>query len=124
MDPGLTIQQSAGKTGLSVYTIRYYERAGLLESVGRAQNGHRRFSDADIGRLEFIKCLRSTGMPIAEIQRYMELYRSGDRTTGERLELLEAHQRRIKRRMAELGQNLKKIEWKIGYYRSLGRKSG
>jgi len=124
MKTGLTIQQSAQKTGLSAYTIRYYERAGLLESVGRADNGHRRFSDGDIGRLEFIKCLRSTGMPIAEIQRYMTLYRQGDRTLSARLDLLESHHQRIRRKMTELNQNLKKIEWKINYYRSLGRKSG
>jgi DNA-binding transcriptional MerR regulator len=124
MKSGMTIQQSAEKTGLSVYTIRYYERAGLIQSVRRADNGHRRYTEEDIGRLEFVKCLRSTGMPIAEIQRYIDLLRTGDRTLGDRLELLEAHHRRIKRKMTELNQNLKKIEWKIEHYRTLAVKSG
>jgi DNA-binding transcriptional MerR regulator len=119
MANGLTIQQSAEKTGLSVHTIRYYERIGLLPSVGRADNGHRRYSDDDIGWIEFVKCLRSTGMPISEMQRYVELQKGGDATLGDRLVLLEKHRVRIEENIGLLRGFLERIKGKISYYRGV-----
>jgi DNA-binding transcriptional MerR regulator len=119
METGLTVQQASEKTGLSAHTIRYYERIGLIPSIERAANGHRRYSEDDIGWIEFLKCLRSTGMPISEMQRYVELQQEGDATLHDRLALLEAHRRRIKAKIKELNDFLERIEWKIGYYQGL-----
>jgi DNA-binding transcriptional MerR regulator len=119
MEVGLTVQEASDKTGLSAHTIRYYERIGLLPSIERAENGHRRYSEDDIGWIEFLKCLRSTGMPISEMQRYVELQQAGDSTLDDRLALLEAHRRRIKAKMRELNRFLDRIEGKIGYYQEL-----
>jgi DNA-binding transcriptional MerR regulator len=119
MEVGLTVQEASDKTGLSAHTIRYYERIGLLPSIERAKNGHRRYSEDDIGWIEFLKCLRSTGMPISEMQRYVELQQAGDSTLDDRLALLEAHRRRIKAKMRELNRFLDRIEGKIGYYQEL-----
>jgi DNA-binding transcriptional MerR regulator len=124
MNAGLTVQQSAQKTGLSVHTIRYYERVGLIPSVRRAGNGHRRYTEDDIGWIEFVKCLRSTGMPISEVQRYVKLMMRGDGTYADRMALLDGHRKRIKGKMQELNGFLRKIEWKIEYYRGLQEKSG
>jgi DNA-binding transcriptional MerR regulator len=119
METGLTVQEAAQKTGLSAHTVRYYERIGLIPSIQRATNGHRRYSEADIGWIEFLKCLRSTGMPISEMQRYVELQQEGDSTLQERLALLEAHRCRIKAKIRELNSFLKRVEGKIGYYQGL-----
>lgn len=119
MEIGLTVQQASDKTGLSAHTIRYYERIGLLPSIERASNGHRRYSEDDIGWIEFLKCLRSTGMPISEMQRYVELQQEGDSTLHGRLALLEAHRRRIKIKIRELNNFLERIEGKIGYYQEM-----
>jgi DNA-binding transcriptional MerR regulator len=119
MQEELTVQQTADRTGLSAHTIRYYERVGLIPSVQRASNGHRRYSEDDIGWIEFLKCLRSTGMPISEMQRYVELQQEGDTTLGDRLALLESHRRRIKSKIRELNSFLERIEGKIGYYQGL-----
>ncbi len=118
MTDGLTIQESAAKTGLSAHTIRYYERIGLIPSVYRAGNGHRRYSEGDLGWLEFVKCLRSTGMPISEMQRYMELQKKGDGTVKDRLELLVKHRERITENIALLNGFLDRIEKKIAWYTS------
>ena len=119
MKRGLTVQQTAEKTGLSEHTIRYYERIGLIPSINRAENGHRRYSENDIGWIEFLKCLRSTGMPIAEMQRYVGLKQEGDSTLHDRLALLEAHRRRILAQIDDLNRLLERVELKIGYYQSL-----
>lgn len=118
MEATLTVQQVAAKTGLSPHTIRYYERIGLIPSIGRAANGHRRYSANDVGWIEFLKCLRSTGMPLAEMQRYVALQQMGEMTVADRLALLEAHRDRLQAQIHQLHTFLEKIESKIRYYRS------
>ncbi len=113
-----TIQQVAEETGLSRHTLRYYERIGLIDSVERAATGHRRYSEYDIGVIEFLTHLRSTGMPIADMQRYMALARDGVATAEERLRLLEEHRDRVAARMEELEVNFARIERKISNYRA------
>jgi DNA-binding transcriptional MerR regulator len=119
MDVYLTIQEVADRTGLSTHTLRYYERIGLIHPVDRASSGHRRYSASDVGWLDFMRCLRSTGMPIREVKRYSELFAEGDRTLAERRALLEAHRRRIEEDMRELAKNLEAIKYKIAYYDQL-----
>ncbi len=116
MEPSLTVRQVAARTGLSPHTIRYYERIGLIPSVGRAANGHRRYSANDIGWIEFLKCLRSTGMPLAEMRRYVALQQMGEMTVSDRLALLEAHRDRLQDQIQQLHMFLEKIESKIRYY--------
>lgn len=112
----LTIQDVAEATGLSVHTLRYYERIGLIHSIGRAQNTHRRYSMDDVGWIEFLKKLRATGMPIHQMQRYAELQRMGDETLPERLEMLKELRRSVEAHMAELQEHLKIIRYKIELY--------
>src|ERR1700743_273540 len=76
LEPGLPIAHAARTSGLSVHTLRYYERAGLIGDVDRASSGHRRYSDADMAWVEVIRCLRETGMPIARIRRAAESVRA------------------------------------------------
>ncbi len=118
METGLTVHEVANETGLCAHTIRYYERIGLIPPVERASNGHRRYSEEDVRWIEFLKCLRATGMPISEMQRYVTLQRQGDRTLRDRLALLEAHKRRIEARLRELNLFLDRIEQKIAWYQS------
>jgi DNA-binding transcriptional MerR regulator len=115
----LTIQQVAQATGLSVYTLRYYERIGLIHQIGRAGNTHRRYSTDDIGWIDFLTKLRSTGMSIQEMQTYAELQRQGDDTLPERLEMLKALRRRVESHIDELNDHLKIIRGKIDYYGEL-----
>lgn len=115
----LTIQQVAAVTQLSTYTLRYYERIGLLAPVERASSGHRRYSSQDIAWINFLTRLRATGMPIREMQRFAELRRQGDRTLTQRRQLLESHQRRVYQQINELTQNLKVIQEKIQHYQEL-----
>ncbi len=65
----LTIAEAAQQSGLSAHTLRYYERAGLLEA-NRAANGHRHYTDEDLQRVGFVQKLRATGMPIRDVRRY------------------------------------------------------
>jgi DNA-binding transcriptional MerR regulator len=116
---GLTIAEVAERTGLTRHTLRYYERDGLMLDVGRADSGHRRYSESDLGWIELITKLRSTGMPIRDVRRYAEMVRAGDGNEEERLALLREHRERVRARLAELAAHLDAIEFKIGFYAGL-----
>lgn len=115
----LTIQQVAEETGLSVHTLRYYERIGLIHPIDRAQNTHRRYTMDDVGWIEFLNKLRATGMSIQQMQRYAELQRMGDDSLSERVEMLCALQEEAETRMNDLMEHLKVIRYKIGIYQSI-----
>lgn len=114
----LTIAEVADRTGLTAHTLRYYERDGLMLEVGRATSGHRRYTERDLGWIELITKLRSTGMPIREVRAYAELVRAGDGNEVERLRLLLDHRERVRRQLAEVTDHLRAIDYKIGFYQN------
>jgi DNA-binding transcriptional MerR regulator len=119
METELTIQQVAARTGLSVHTLRYYERNGLLEPINRAANGHRRYSSEDITRIEFLTKLRTTGMPIRQMQQFATLFRQKPDAIAQRRAILEAHELAVEKHIQELTHNLEVIQWKIQHYKEL-----
>jgi DNA-binding transcriptional MerR regulator len=119
MNQRYSIQEVADKTGLSAHTLRYYERIGLIDSVSRADNGHREYSPDDLGWIEFLKKLRTTGMPIRTMQRYAALQAEGEHTVFERLAILREHRDKIKADLDELMQYLDVIEYKVQFYQQV-----
>jgi DNA-binding transcriptional MerR regulator len=115
MDDGLTIQQVAQRTGLSHHTLRYYERLGLLISVHRLPNGHRRYDEGDLRWIDLLKCLRASAMPISEMRRFAEITRQGTATARERRELLEAHRLRVVAHLQEIQRTLARLDTKIAH---------
>jgi DNA-binding transcriptional MerR regulator len=112
-------QQAAERTGLSVFTLRYYERAGLIPRVERAANSHRRYGELDLEWIGFVARMRATGMSIGEIRRYTELVQAGDGTVSDRLALLEEHRARLVERIDELCESLRILDGKIAGYQAL-----
>jgi len=108
--------QAAEQSGFSLDTLRYYERIGLLDGIDRAPSGHRRFGDDDLEWLGVLRCLRDTGMPIAQMRRYAELARAGQATLAERLDLLTEHDAQVQERIALLQAQHKHLREKIDWY--------
>jgi DNA-binding transcriptional MerR regulator len=119
VEPRYTIEEAAQRTGISTHTLRYYERIGLLEPVGRAPSGHRRYTEGDLGLVEFLTCLRQTGMPIRGMQQFMELARAGDGTIPDRIDALVAHRESLAEQLALLRRHFEVLSGKIDYYRLL-----
>ncbi len=111
----------ADKTGFSLDTLRYYERVGLLHEIDRTAGGRRRFTEFDVGWLLMLRCLRDTGMPIAQMLNFADLTRGSDETVPERLALLQAHDRRIEEQIGRLREHQAQIRKKITIYRSKQR---
>jgi DNA-binding transcriptional MerR regulator len=112
----LTIQEAAEATGLSAYTLRYYERIGLIHPINREENTRRCYTVDDIGWIDFLLKLRATGMSIKDMQRYAELQRMGDETLPERLEMLKRLRNQVEAHIEEMNEHLKLIHYKIDYY--------
>jgi DNA-binding transcriptional MerR regulator len=110
--------QAAEQSGFSLDTLRYYERIGLLDDIGRTPSGHRRFRADDLEWLGVLRCLRDTGMPIAQMRRYAQLARGGQATLAERLILLTEHDTRVQQRIALLQAQREHLQEKIDWYRS------
>ena len=114
----LSISDAARATGLSVHTLRYYERAGLmLDRVGRASSSHRRYSEKDIRWVVLLTKLRSTGMPIRRMREYAALVRDGEGNEAERLALLAAHCAAVLEQLEAMHSNLEAVDRKIELYR-------
>jgi len=118
-ETGYTIRSMAARCGMTAHTLRYYERVGLIQPVGRAHNGHRRYSEADANWIGFLHCMRATNMPIREMQRYAELRELGDSTSLERRKILEDHQAEIAEQIAALQQAHALLTHKIANYRKI-----
>lgn len=116
---GYTIRSMAERCGMTAHTLRYYERVGLIQPVGRARNGHRRYSDADEAWIHFLHCMRATSMPIREMARYAELRELGDATSEDRRKILEDHQAAIAAQIVELQQAHALLTHKITNYKMI-----
>ena len=115
---GVSIAEAARLTGVSVHTLRYYERAGLVVTpVDRTHSGRRRYQREDLKWIKICTRLRATGMPIRSIRRYAELVAAGTGNEQERLALLEGHRAEVTARLAELQESLRVIDHKIDVYR-------
>ncbi|MEW2381910.1 MerR family transcriptional regulator [Micromonospora sp. NPDC047707] len=113
---GYAPSEAARRSGFSLDTLRYYEKIGLLSGIGRTSGGRRVFTDDDLGWLTLFRCLRDTGMPIAEMCRYAELAREGEHTAGERHALLERHAERVEEQMRLLQRQYDHLREKIRFY--------
>ncbi len=112
-----TVSEVSAQTGLSAHTLRWYEQVGLLDPVHRDAAGRRRYSEDDLGRLGFLLKLRSTGMPVRDMIRFVELSRlENDAGVAEKLQILVDHRERVLTQINALQEDLKIIEFKIDIY--------
>jgi len=113
---GLSIREVAERTGITVHTLRYYERIGLVHHVPRARSGHRRYGEADLQWLELLKRLHATEMPIRRMLEYARLARRGEVTIAARRELLDTHRAEVEAKIVRLRSTLRMIERKLALY--------
>lgn len=112
----MKIAEVSERYGLSSDTLRYYERVGLIPPVNRNGSGMRDYNELDIRRVEFIKCMRSAGLPIEVLIDYMELVQQGDRTIEARREILIEQRDQLAERIQEMQKTLDLLNHKIQVY--------
>jgi len=112
----MKIAEVSEQYGLSADTLRYYERIGLIPPINRNQGGIRNYGEVDVMRVEFIKCMRSAGLPIEVLIEYMELVQQGDQTIEVRKEILKGQRELLLCRMQEMQKTLDILNYKIKAY--------
>jgi DNA-binding transcriptional MerR regulator len=99
LDPGtrwFTIQEVSRHTGLSEPTLRYYEKIGLIGAVTRDDSSrHRRYDPATMDTLEALACLRSAGMRVSDMRRYLDLLELGQSAAAQQRELFSGQADRL-----------------------------
>jgi DNA-binding transcriptional MerR regulator len=109
----MKIAEVSEKFGMSSDTLRYYERIGLIQPVNREKNGIRDYNEIDLRRFEFIKCMRSAGLPIETLIEYIGLVQQGDGTIETRKEIMKEQRELLAARMKEMHKTLDLLDYKI-----------
>ena len=122
----MTIQEVAEQTGISAYTIRFYEKAGVLPPIKRMTNGIRQFTEADVVFLRFLVQLKQTGMSLEDIMEFtedgcmLERLRRGDDippfVVEKRMAILKRHQQHLYEQRHNLDALLVAVEQKLDFY--------
>ena len=111
-----TVNELSKRTGLSIYTIRYYAREGLLLDVPRNGNGVRFFNEYHLILLDTIECLKCCGTSIGEIKEFLLWTAEGDSTLPQRLELFEKQEAALEQKLQKLEQAYAMVRYKRWMY--------
>ncbi|SRR5258706_11170167 len=112
----MKIAEVSEKYGLSVDTLRYYERVGLIPPVHRNDGGIRDYNELDLRRVDFIKCMRGAGLPVEVLIEYIALVQRGDKTIEARRKILIEQRELLVARMKEMQKTLDLLDHKIEVY--------
>lgn len=112
----MNIKKVSELTGISADTIRYYERIGLIPHVARNQAGVRDFTEHDISVLQFIRCFKRAGLSIEALKAYTALLQAGDENIQARLTILKEQREGLQKRIGDLNEALKRLDYKIDNY--------
>jgi DNA-binding transcriptional MerR regulator len=112
----MKIAEVSERYGISSDTLRYYERIGLIPPVNRNGSGIRDYNQMDVRRVEFIKCMRTAGLPIEILIEYVGLVQQGDQTIEVRKEILIEQREQLVARMKEMQKTLDLLDHKIEVY--------
>lgn len=111
-----TIGQVSKMFGLSISTLRYYDKEGLIPELNKDPSGIRRFDDQSVESIRVIECLKKSGMQIKEIREFMDWCIQGDQTLEKRKEMFFSQRKNILKKMQELQKTLDMVEFKCWYY--------
>ncbi|OIB03848.1 MerR family transcriptional regulator [Paenibacillus sp. LC231] len=113
-----SISEAAKVLNVTAYTLRYYDKEGLMPFVERTASGQRLFKESDIAALKVIECLKSTGMQIKEIKTFIDWVTDGDTTLQQRFDMFMERKAIVEKQMEELKQTMELVEHKCLYYKT------
>lgn len=114
----MRIGQLSELTGLSIDTLRYYERIGLIEPPYR-KSGQRLYDPDAVRWIDFLKALKATGMSLEDMKRYALMRRKGNATAANRRVMLETQHALVLKRIEELNACAALLDYKIANYHDI-----
>ena len=118
------ISKVSEKYDISQDTLRYYERVGLIPRVNRNSSGIRDYTEEDCRWVEYVKCMRSIGLPIDVLVQYVGLYQQGDETIHARQEILIDQRKQLITKLEEMNNVLIRMDDKIARYERIKVEGG
>jgi len=112
----MNIAEIAKRFDLTQDTLSYYEKVGLIPRVTRTSGGTRNYNEYDCGWIDFIKCMRNSGVQVDALVEYVRLFEQGDSTADERKQILVREHNRIAEQIAEMQGTLDRLNKKIERY--------
>lgn len=113
-----TIGEVSEMLGITIDTIRYYDKEGLLPFVKRDKGGRRVFTHDNIQLMRMIMDLKHVGVPVKEIAHFVSWRLDGDDSLGERYDFLDKHEKILEQKIADLEQSLAYLRFKKWYYKT------
>lgn len=113
-----SISEVAKMMNLTVHTLRYYDKEGLMPFVERTPSGVRLFKESDLDALKIIECLKASGMPIKDIKNFIDWCSEGDSTLQHRYDMFIERKAVVEAQMEELKKTMEVIEHKCWYYKT------
>ncbi|MFC6177526.1 MerR family transcriptional regulator [Companilactobacillus huachuanensis] len=111
-----SIGEVAEKTGLSSYTLRYYDKEGLMPFVHRGNGGRREFTEDDMDFVDLISCLKETGMSLKEIKEFINMSMEGNNTLEARLAMFKRQRDEVMKQIEQSQRYLEKLDHKVKYF--------
>ncbi len=112
----MTIKEISEKYDITKDTLRYYEKIGLISEVPRSKNGIRNYDEASCKRIEFIKCMRSAGVEIEILIKYMDLLEKGTKTAIDRRNLLAEQKAKLLEKQKSINETIERLDYKLKLY--------
>ena len=112
----MKVSEVSKKYDISADTLRYYEKIGLIKNVPRNKSGIRDYDENALKRIEFIKCMRSAGVEIEILIKYMNLLEQGKKTVLERKNLLSEQKNKLLEKQKSISSTLDRLDYKISLY--------
>lgn len=112
--------EASARTDLSLDTLRYYESVGILGPIRREPGGRRSYSEGDLAWLGVVKCLRASGMGIADLRRFVDVLRGQTSRSTDPVEMLQRHRERLLEHIEQIRSGLAVLDDKIAHYRKAG----
>ena len=119
VEKAIGIRELSARTGLSMDTLRWYEREGLLPLVDRTATGQRRYGAAAVRFVYLVQALRRTGMPVTDVREFVHLGGGELRNHPARMAMLERHRAAVAEHIVQLRRDAALVEEKIDQYRVL-----
>jgi DNA-binding transcriptional MerR regulator len=111
----LTPAAAADRTGVSIDTLRYYEREGLIGPIRRSAGGRREYTEDDVFWIGLVTCFREAGLGISDLREFVTILRA-DHSAQERVAFLRERRAALEQRVTALGRAIRVLDDKIAYY--------
>ncbi len=118
----MKIGELSRRSGLSIHTIRYYEKIGLMRKKTKDSSGHREYSEYDVEWIGFLNCLKATEMSLDRIHYFIDLIDKGESTASERFRILEEQKKALENKISLLNTHIEHLNYKIENFEKFFKK--